>query len=228
MKVLLFIIAAIAAYLITGWNSSITFAKVLYHDDIRKRGSGNPGFTNFRRVYGKKYSWVIFGLDIGKAAFCILLFGLLFRTMAGDVYDKTAMYQIGAAYTGVFCMLGNMYPLWYQFKGGKGYLVSLTVILCLNPLAAVIGFIVTVVLMLTLNYMSLATMCGNIVGVILLGVFHFGNGMQPIAMVLAVLCVVMMIIRHSQNIMRLIQGTESKSEFTLIDKVNALFGKNKG
>ena len=54
MKALLYMAAAIAAYLVAGWNPAITFSKAIYKKDIRSCGSGNPGFTNFRRSFGNR------------------------------------------------------------------------------------------------------------------------------------------------------------------------------
>ena len=60
MEGLIFTLAALSAYLVSGWNPSITFSKLIYKKDIRTCGSKNPGFTNFRRCFGDKFAWYVF------------------------------------------------------------------------------------------------------------------------------------------------------------------------
>lgn len=64
MEALLYISAALAAYLVAGWNPAITFSKVIYKKDIRICGRGNPGFINFRRSFGNKWAWYVLVLDL--------------------------------------------------------------------------------------------------------------------------------------------------------------------
>ena len=118
MKILLYILSALTAYLVAGWNPAITFSRAIYKKDIRECGSGNPGFTNFKRSFGNRWAWFVLLLDLFKAAVVVGIFALLFEQYFG-------MYQLGAAYTGLFALLGHAFPIWYGFKGGKGFLVSL-------------------------------------------------------------------------------------------------------
>ena len=91
MNIAVYFIVAAAAYLISGANPAIMLSKTIYHRDIRELGSHNPGFTNFARVFGKKYAWLVFVLDIGKGALISLVAGALFAHFAGD-------RQFGVAY----------------------------------------------------------------------------------------------------------------------------------
>ena len=68
MKALAYIISAVFAYFVSGLNPAIIMSKAIYKKDIRTCGSGNPGFTNFKRVVGNKYAWFVFVLDILKGA----------------------------------------------------------------------------------------------------------------------------------------------------------------
>ena len=125
MKVLVWILAAVVGYLVAGINPAIVFSKLIYHQDIRTLGSGNPGFTNFKRVFGNKYAWFVFALDLLKSALVCFLFGLWFNALFG-------WYQLGVAYTAVFSVIGHAYPIYYGFKGGKGFLVCLSVLYLLD------------------------------------------------------------------------------------------------
>ena len=71
LSIICLIACALASYIISGLNPAIILSRLLYHEDIRSKGSGNPGFTNFNRVYGKT-AWIVFFLDIFKGlAICL-------------------------------------------------------------------------------------------------------------------------------------------------------------
>ena len=76
MRTAIWFIAAVCAYFISGINLSIILSKLIYHEDIREKGSKNPGFTNFKRVYGNKYAWFIFAYDLIKGAALAALYCL--------------------------------------------------------------------------------------------------------------------------------------------------------
>ena len=199
MRIAIWFIAAVAAWLVGGMNLAITLSKAVYHQDIRNAGSGNPGFTNFKRVYGNKYAWFVFAFDLFKGAVMCLLFGLWFKALGYD-------FQLGAAYTGLFVMLGHSFPVQYGFKGGKGFLVLLSELFVLDWRVGLIAFGVMAVLVLTTKYMSLSTMSALVIGAVCL--FLFGCNVP--AAVIYSCCVVLMVIRHKENIKRLAAGTESK------------------
>ena len=199
MKIAVWIVSALAGWFIGGLNLAITLSKAVYHEDIRSIGSGNPGFTNFKRVYGSRYAWFVFAFDLLKSALPCLLFGLWFRSLGYD-------FRLGAAYTGLFVMLGHSFPVLYGFRGGKGFLVLLSELFVLDWRAGLISFAVLTVMLLTLRYMSLATMTALTAGAACL--FIFGCGV-PAALIYSA-CVLFMIIRHRENIKRLANGTESR------------------
>ena len=205
MRIAIWFIAAALGWYVGGINPSIALSKAIYHEDIRDRGSGNPGFTNFKRVYGGKYAWFVFALDLFKGAAMCLAFGLWFRHLGFD-------FQLGAAFTGLFVMLGHSFPVQYKFKGGKGFLVLLSELFVLDWRAGLIAFALMTVLLLTTKYMSLATMCALTVGAVCLFVF----GCSIPAAVIYAACVLFMVVRHKENIKRLINGTEN--EFRLGSK----------
>lgn len=202
MEIWLYIAGALAAYLISGWNPAITFSKAIYRTDIRTCGSKNPGFTNFKRCFGNKWAWFVLALDLLKAALVVLLFAQVFELRMG-------LYQIGAAFTGLFAVLGHAYPVWYRFKGGKGFLVSLSTVWVTDWRVGLIVTVVMVVLLLTTKYMSLATVAATLCSPLLLLLFH-----APLsAVLLNTAMVVFVALRHRENFKRLMAGTESK--FTL-------------
>lgn len=205
MKVFLYILAAISGYAVAGMNPAIALSKAIYHKDIRECGSGNPGFTNFKRTFGNKWAWWVLVLDLSKAALAVGLFAFLLSREGVD-------FQFGAAYTGIFCMLGHAFPIQFRFHGGKGFLVCLSTMYVIDFRVGLIATAVMILLLLTTQYMSLSTTIAMLLCPILL--IPFGASLPVILM--AAGCVLFMAIRHKENFKRLIQGKESR--FTLKSK----------
>ena len=205
MSVLLYILAAVCGYLIAGLNPAIAMSKAIYHQDIRECGSGNPGFTNFKRTFGNKWAWWVLVFDLSKAAVVVWLFAWLLSRQGVD-------FRLGAAFTGAFCMLGHAFPIQYKFKGGKGFLVCLSIMYVIDWRVGLFATALMIVLLLITKYMSLSTVVAMWtcpIGLIILK--------APLSVIfLTFLCVLFMTWRHKENFKRLIQGKESK--FTLKSK----------
>lgn len=200
MDVFMYLFATVCAYLIAGVNPAIILSKKIYHTDIRSLGSGNPGFTNFKRVFGNRYAWYVLLLDMLKAILAVAIFGWAFEHAFG-------MYQFGAAYTGLFAMLGHAYPIWYKFKGGKGFLVGAATIWFVDWRAGIVALVIMMLLLFTLRYMSLSVICAGVscpITLWVVGVDHIG------VLLLSTLSLLFMVWRHKENIVRLCNGTESK------------------
>jgi glycerol-3-phosphate acyltransferase PlsY len=199
MRALLYISAAVIAYLVAGWNPAITFSKAIYKKDIRECGSGNPGFTNFKRTFGNRFAWLVLVLDLSKAAIVAAIFACLFARHFNA-------YYFGAAYTGFFAMLGHAFPIWYKFKGGKGFLVSLSTVWVIDWRVGLIATIIMIVLLLTTKFMSLSTVAAMLCCPVLLAVFKV-----PASAVLVMTAIVLfMTVRHKENFKRLKAGNEPK------------------
>lgn len=200
MKTLAFVLAAIVPYLVAGLNPSILLSRMVYHQDIRTQGSKNPGFTNFKRVYGWKLGWLVLVFDLCKGILVCALSGLLFRHAWG-------CFQLGAAYGALFAMLGHAYPVWYGFKGGKTVLVWLSSIWFIDWRAGLIAVGVFLVMLFGVKFMSLSSMSAGIAFLIALG---FIGTAHPAVMPICAVSVLLLIWRHRANIERLLAGTETR------------------
>jgi len=200
MIYLMFALAALSGYLISEINPAIILSNTFYKKDIRKCGSGNPGFTNFKRSFGSRLAWLVMVLDLLKSALPCLLFGIIFDKL---YYD----WELGVAFTCFFSIIGHCFPSRYGFKGGKGFLVCLSAMWIFHPLSGLVATGVMVVLLLITKYMSLSTMLGLVAGVATMPFFGMGD-LVPIA--IFSLSVLLVIVRHKKNIVRLIGGTETK------------------
>ena len=199
MKVILYILAAVCGYLVAGLNPAISLSKAIYKKDIRECGSGNPGFTNFKRTFGNKWAWWVLVLDLSKAAIVVGLFAWLLSCQGVD-------FQFAAAYTGIFCMLGHAFPIQFKFKGGKGFLVCLSTMYIIDWRVGLIATGMMIVLLLITKYMSLSTTFAMLLCPILLILF----GASAPVILMATFSAVFMAVRHKENFARLIQGKETK------------------
>ena len=198
MMTFLYIAAAVTAYLVAGWNPAITFSKAVYGKDIRTLGSGNPGFTNFKRNFGN-LAWLILVLDLSKGAAVVALFAVLFGREAG-------LYELGAVYTGLFAVLGHSFPVWYGFKGGKGFLVGLSTLWVADWRVGGIATLIMIVLLLTTKYMSLSTVTALVLAVLLFALF----GAEAEVIIIWAVTALFVFWRHRENFRRLFAGKESK------------------
>ncbi len=212
MNIAIFPIAAIAAYLISGVNPAILLSKLIYHQDIRTVGSKNPGFTNFKRVYGWKFAWLVLLVDVTKSVIPCLGFGLAFRAIG---VLESGSFQLGAAFTGLFAMIGHAYPVWYRFKGGKAFLVAAAAIWFVDWHVGLIASGIFLLLLFTVQIMSISSICAAVSCPITLACFGFSH---IVVLICCVLSVLLLIWRHKANIVRLAHGEEPKFR---------LFGKAK-
>ncbi len=203
MKLFLYIAAAVCAYLLTSVNPAIVVSQLVYHQDIRKCGSGNPGFTNFKRCFGNKWAWWVLIFDLAKGVIAVAIAAKLFENCG------VASFQFGAVYTGIFALLGHMLPIWHNFKGGKGFLVYLSVIFVIDWRVGLIAVAVMVVLLLTTKYMSLSTVVALLTAPIALALL----GAPASVVIICLCCVLVIAYRHKENFKRLRNGTESKFSF---------------
>ncbi len=198
-EILLYISAAVGAYLLTGVNPAIVMSKLIYRKDIRACGSGNPGFTNFKRSFGNQWAWWVLVFDLTKGAIAVAIFAHLFQVFLGQ-------YQLGAAYTGLFALLGHAYPIWHGFKGGKGFLTYLSVIWFIDWKAGLVAVAVMLILLGITKYMSLSTVFAMLTCPITLIIT---KASLPVILMCAA-GVLYIAIRHKENFKRLLAGTENK------------------
>ena len=124
MKLSLFVLAALCGYVFAGLNPAIAISRAVYKTDIRECGSGNPGFTNFKRTFGGRLAWLVMVLDLSKAAVVTVLFSLiLFICILGFVcFEKIAFLPIIVL---VLCLLIPYIAHYFFLENKTQYLYSL-------------------------------------------------------------------------------------------------------
>jgi acyl phosphate:glycerol-3-phosphate acyltransferase len=201
----------IGAYLLGSVSFGMLIAKA-YGVDLRKVGSGNIGATNLSRALGRGWAYVCFVLDLGKGLLPTLAAGLWLGN-SGSTRGLIAQLAVGCA-----AIIGHVFPLYLGFKGGKGVATSFGVALGLWPyytICAAITLVIWIIFVLIWRYVSLASIAaafafpGVLVGAIaIIPGWHFAE-LWPL-LIVAMIIPVMVFIRHRDNIVRLLAGTESK------------------
>ena len=195
--VISFVAVIIIGYLLGSLNFGVIISTAFYHDDIRKHGSGSAGMTNMLRTYGKIPAALTF-LGDGLKTVAAVFIGALFL---GHHYTYAGSY-IG----GIACMIGHAYPVYYKFKGGKGVTAAFFMVLCTNPLVALICLIIFIIIVAGTKYISLGSIMSILIYPLILNRLT-GVGLHNLIAILAALFVVYL---HRANIQRLMSGTENK------------------
>ena len=207
---LIFIPAIIGAYLLGSIPFGLLIAKA-HGKDLRSIGSGNIGATNVSRALGRKWAYVCFALDVLKGMVPMLV--IMFIAKPAGVVMLLLWLLVGCA-----AILGHIFPIYLKFKGGKGVATSFGIALGLWPyytIGALFAISTWVVVVLIWRYVSLASIVGSVIFpvVLILAIIIKPDwdfySLWPL-LVAATAIPLMVIIRHRENIQRLLAGTESK------------------
>lgn len=206
------VLCAIAAYLLGSINSAIIISKAVYHDDIRKHGSGNAGTTNMLRTYGKGAALATLICDIAKTVLALALGGVMLGfAYVGGVSTNFMLYVVG-----LFAVLGHIFPVYYGMRGGKGVLSTATVALILSPGVFAMLFVIFVAVVAISKYVSLGSVCAAVLYPVVLNAYFqiFLNGRIPgIAALVAIILAITIVWCHRQNLRRIGERTEHKLSF---------------
>jgi len=217
MFFLLMLITALPAYVLGSVNGAIITSMMLFRKDIRDYGSGNPGLTNFYRVFGKAGALLVVLIDVIKTVAPVLFGGWLFSTYT-DMYISEVWgiwpfdrffneSFFGQALAGFFVMVGHCFPVFYKFKGGKGVMAIGAIVIVIDWRLALISWGVFFLVIALTRFVSLGAMLGCTAFPVSMLVLKIGGLAEVSVIILGVLLV---IVRHIPNIKRLIKGEESK------------------
>jgi len=198
MQTLNIALAVIAAYLVGSLSFAVIISRVMGLNDPRSYGSGNPGATNVLRSGNRSAAILTLVFDALKGyvpVMLVLLFGARFGLGMGTV-----------AMVGVAAFLGHLWPVFFGFKGGKGVATAAGVLFGLNPWLGLATLATWVIIAAFFRYSSLASLVAAVFAPFY-QLLIWGGG--PIAFA-AVIMGLLLIVRHSANIQKLIAGTESK------------------
>lgn len=204
------IITAIAAYLIGSINFAVIFSNVFLKKDVRSMGSGNAGTTNVMRNAGFLPGALTFLCDALKGFVSVLIGKLVFDYMLNTQGVEWAQPIYGAYICGLACMLGHVFPIFFQFRGGKGVATSVGIYAICSPIAIASGLAVFAVSTAVSKIVSLSSLLATVVVLILSVVFYDNTASIIPQVILSFAMGAIVIIKHKDNIKRLLAGTESK------------------
>jgi glycerol-3-phosphate acyltransferase PlsY len=193
----------ILAYIIGSIPTSVWVSRHFFDVDIRDYGSGNAGATNTYRVLGSRWGTFVMVCDILKGVLATSLY-ILIPYYMHDEWDRTN-FMVGL---GLAAVVGHIFPIFAEFKGGKGVATLFGMIIAIQPVVAVCCVGVFLLVLYLTRFVSLSSILASIAfAVFILFIF---NEKETLYRFFAVAVALMVIFTHQKNINRLLKGTESK------------------
>jgi acyl phosphate:glycerol-3-phosphate acyltransferase len=189
------------AYLLGSIPFGFLLVLLVNKEDIRAKGSGNIGATNVLRSGAKGLGALTFLLDLSKGYAAVAVADFLGRNQGSVRINHLAILA------GLFVILGHMFPVWLRFKGGKGVATAFGAFLALCPLAALCAFVLWLAIVALTRYVSLASILAALV-LPFLTLWLSPGKYGYITGAVVFVCCWSVIVKHRQNIQRLLQGTE--------------------
>ena len=198
MQMLVTVALCVGAYLLASLSGAIIVSQLLNLPDPRTDGSKNPGATNVLRLAGKREAAMVLAIDVLKGVLPVLL----------GQYLQLTFTEL--AFIGFFAVCGHIFPLYYQFKGGKGVATFLGVIFALHFMFGVIAAAIWLLVLWLSSYSSLSSLV-MVITVPFLSATMLGghHAFLPLLMI-----AILIVYKHQDNIKRLIDGKESKTVFS--------------
>ena len=181
------------AYLLGSFPSALVIGKIFYNKDIRNFGSGNLGSTNAFRVLGKRGGIIVFILDISKGSLAVL----------APVLLEPSLHPLIIA---LFALVGHVYPIFANFKGGKAVATTAGILLVYTPTIFITLFIIFLTSLKIWKMVSLSSTIISIAGIILV----FLGSYDAITRGMFIIFALVIMIKHIPNYKRILNGTENK------------------
>ncbi|MBP6432157.1 MAG: glycerol-3-phosphate 1-O-acyltransferase PlsY [Ferruginibacter sp.] len=193
----------ILAYLIGSIPTALIISKKYFGIDIRDYGSGNMGATNTFRVLGKRYGTIVMIIDILKGVAAVALYNLLPFYLSNELERTNFMIGLGLA-----AVIGHVFPIFANFKGGKGVATLFGMILAVQPLVAVCCVGVFLLVLFLTRYVSLSSVLGAVM--LPISVLWIWNEHEFLYRLFALLIAILVVLTHQKNIGRILRGVESR------------------
>jgi len=199
------VLLIVIAYLIGSIPTAVWVSRYFFGVDIRDYGSGNAGATNTFRVLGSRWGTFVMAVDVmkGVAATSLYIF-LAYYNHNTSEWDRTN-FMVGL---GLAAVLGHIFPIWADFRGGKGVATLFGMVLAIQPLVAVCCVGVFLLVLYLTRFISLSSILASVAfAVFILVIF---NEKEPLYRAFAIAVALLVLLTHQKNISRLLRGSESK------------------
>lgn len=202
-----YILVVIIAYLLGSISFSVIISKKLAGFDVREKGSGNAGSTNVLRTVGKKGAILTLICDCLKGVIAVLIAYIVSKTTQNT--DGSLLVQLA----GLAVVLGHTFPIFFNFKGGKGVATSLGVLLIINWQIGLICLVFALLLMALTRFVSLGSVSAAILFPVLTIFIHSHYIVDGSYIIFALLLGAFVVFNHRANVKRLLEGKENKLSF---------------
>lgn len=215
----------LASYIVGSIPTGVWISKIFFGFDVRTKGSGNMGSTNVFRVLGTKWGIIVQLVDILKGVipvvfFCSIIFGNALDDL--DYFNRNQIYFEVIA--GAAAVLGHIFPVFMQFKGGKGINTATGMLIGVAPIEVGIGVLVFLLVLFSSGYISLSSISTSFAIPIIMLVRKYIFEVQirsfEFLMSFFVLLMITVLITHRSNIKRLLNGEENKFQKLHLIKFN--------
>ena len=197
------IILIILAYIIGSIPTAVWVSKSVFGIDIRDYGSGNAGATNSFRVLGSKWGSFVMLVDVTKGVLATSLYILIPFYLNNELARTNFMIALG-----MVAVLGHIFPIFANFRGGKGVATLLGMALAIQPMVALLCLVVFLITLLSTRFVSLSSILAGVAFMVLI-LFIFKEK-ETIYRLFAIIVAMMVVVSHQKNISRLMKGTENK------------------
>ena len=197
------LLLVILAYLIGSIPTSVWVSQRFFNIDIRDYGSGNMGATNTFRVLGPKYGTIVMAIDILKGIAAVSLFAFLPYYYHNELERINFMIGLGLS-----AVVGHIFPIFANFKGGKGVATLFGMILTVQPIVALSCVGVFLIVLFLTRYVSLSSILGALM--LPVCVLWIWNENEILYRIFALVIAVLVIFSHQKNIGRILRGVESR------------------
>ncbi len=197
------LISIIFAYLIGSIPTALIISKRYFDIDIREYGSGNMGATNTFRVLGPRFGTIVMVADMLKGIIAVALYNFFPNYLHNELGRTNLMIGLGLA-----AVAGHIFPIWAQFRGGKGVATLFGMLLAIQPIVAMSCVIVFLAVLYLTRYISLSSILAGVA--LPICVLWIYNEKEVFYRVFAVAVAVLIVLTHQKNISRLLKGNESR------------------
>ncbi len=208
------ITAVVVSYFLGAIPTSIWVGKALQGVDVRNYGSGNAGATNTFRILGWKAGTLVLTIDLIKGFTAAYFVGLLAFNLAGrpELLFGAQAVTLFQLICGAVAVLAHMYPVYAGFRGGKGVITAVGMLLAIEPVSVALTLVVFLIILFTTRYVSLGSIIGSVSYPLFLLLLRnqFGFDIANTLLFISSAIAIVIIYKHRTNIQRLINGNENR------------------
>ncbi len=197
------VLLIILSYLIGSIPTSVWVSKYFFGVDIRDYGSGNAGATNTYRVLGSRWGTFVMIVDVVKGIIATSLYILIPYYLHDELERTNFMVGLGLA-----AVLGHIFPIFAEFKGGKGVATLFGMVVAIQPIVAICCVGVFLLVLFLTRFVSLSSILAAVAFAVF--ILFIWNEKETLYRFFAVAVALMVILTHQKNINRILKGTESK------------------